>query len=41
MRVLKDLKEIIDKAMCVLLFYVFNGCLCSIKEIKRLIWKEC
>ena len=26
--------------MCVLLFTVFDGCSCSAKEIKRLIWKE-
>ena len=25
--------------MCVLLFTVFDGCSCSAKEIKRLIWK--
>ena len=36
---LLQLKKETGKAMCVLLFDIFSGCSCSIKEINRLIWK--
>ena len=36
----KRVKEIKGKAMCALLFDIFNGCSSSIKEINRLIWNE-
>ena len=36
---LLQLKKETSKAMCVLLFDIFRGCSCSIKEINRLIWK--
>ena len=35
MDVLVHLKKEIDKAVCVLLFDVFNGCSSSVKEINR------
>ena len=39
MDVLVQLKKQIGKAMCALLFDVFNGCSGSVKEINRSIWK--
>ena len=36
---LLQLKKETGKAVCVLLFDIFSGCSCSIKEINRLIWK--
>ena len=40
MDVLLQLKIQIGKAMSVILFYVFNGCSSSIKEINRLIMER-